>query len=155
MLKHFKTIIMAFKVINDFKECITNIINSNLKTKIKREGVCAHWTPPLHQSLKVYPAMIKLILSMNSLLLFSWFLASFQSQIDLDSPPSFLNHNLCHLSFFSILHILLISMYLLSLFLYDFLYNFSQILLVCSRTTFYKLNKTRNGKTMVVLLRVC
>jgi hypothetical protein len=29
---------MAFKVINDFKECITNIINSNLKTKIKREG---------------------------------------------------------------------------------------------------------------------
>ena len=33
---------MAFKVINDFKECIINIINSNSKTKIKKEGVCAH-----------------------------------------------------------------------------------------------------------------
>jgi len=40
---------MAFKVINDFKECIINIINSNSKTKIKKEGgVCSlSFTPSL------------------------------------------------------------------------------------------------------------
>jgi hypothetical protein len=27
--------------------------------------------------------------------------------------------------------------------------------LVCSRTTFYKLNQAKNGKTMVVFSRVC
>jgi hypothetical protein len=29
---------MALKVINDFKECITNIINNNLKDKNKEGG---------------------------------------------------------------------------------------------------------------------
>ena len=38
MFKHFKTIIMAFKVINDFKRCITHIINGNLKEKNKEGG---------------------------------------------------------------------------------------------------------------------
>jgi hypothetical protein len=41
MSKLFKTIIMAFKVINDFKWYITNITNNNIKIKIRREGVCS------------------------------------------------------------------------------------------------------------------
>jgi hypothetical protein len=41
MFKLSKTIIMAFKVINDFKWYITNITNNNIKIKIRREGVCS------------------------------------------------------------------------------------------------------------------
>jgi hypothetical protein len=36
MFKRCKTKILAFKVINDFKGCITNIIDNDLKIKIKR-----------------------------------------------------------------------------------------------------------------------
>jgi len=41
MFKLSKTIIMPFKVINDFKWYITNITNNNIKIKIRREGVCS------------------------------------------------------------------------------------------------------------------
>jgi hypothetical protein len=49
-----------------------------------------------------------LIPFLDSLLFFPWFSTSFQSQIDLDFPPSFLKHNLFYLSFLFILSILLI-----------------------------------------------
>jgi hypothetical protein len=157
IFKHFKTIIMAFKVINDFRWCTTNFVNNNLKRQKKRRG-CAHWASPPHQSLKVYLAMRKLIHSLDSLLLSSWFLVSFISHIGLDSSLFILKHNICYLSFFFILIILLIFFFVFSFFFFllmIFSVIFSYPLLVCSRITFYKLNKTINGKTMVVLPIVC
>jgi hypothetical protein len=51
MFKHFKTKIMAFKLINDFKWCITIIMSGNLKDKLEMEGVFSLSSTP-HQSLR-------------------------------------------------------------------------------------------------------
>jgi hypothetical protein len=99
---------------------------------------------PLIKFLKVYLAMRKLIPSLVFLLFFFWFSSFFQSQIDLDFPSFFFKHNFCYLSFLSILSIILISMYFFYL---SFSIILFRILLVCSRITFYKLNKTINFVT--------
>jgi len=48
---------MAFKVINDFKVCITNIINSNLKDKNKKGGGCSLSSPsPSSSKFEGFPS---------------------------------------------------------------------------------------------------
>ena len=148
MFKRCKTKILAFKVINDFKGCITNIIDNDLKIKIKRSRSLSSSSSLKFEGLlsnkKVDPFSGFFVFF---LLIFSFFSISDWSRF----LPFFLKHNLCYLCFFSILSILLIF-FVFSLFFSRF---FSRSFLMCSRTTFYKLNKTRNDKTMVVLPRVC
>jgi len=87
-------------------------------------------------------------------LIFSFFSISNWSRF-----PSFIFKTQSLLSFFPFYSKYSIDFlyFLFSFFLYDFLCNFfsKSFLLVCSRTTFYKLNQAKNGKTMVVLPRVC
>jgi hypothetical protein len=127
---------MAFKIINDFKWYITNIINSNIKDKNKEGGCVLIKLHLLIKVLKVYLAMKKLIPSLDSLLFFSfWSPVSFESHID--TLIAFKTH-LCYFSFPSILNILLTFSHFFSFFFYDFLSNFfsDPPSMVCSRITF-------------------
>jgi hypothetical protein len=105
--KHFKTIIMTFKVINDFRWCTTNFVNNNLKRQKKKEGVCS-LSFTSSSKFEGLPSNEKVDSFSDSLLFSSWFLVSFLSQIDLDSSHFVLKHNIWYLSFFSILSILLL-----------------------------------------------
>jgi len=154
MFKHFKTIIMALKVINDFKRCITHIINGNLKEKNKEGGGVL---------IELYP-LLKFEGLPNNEIIDSFFgfvaslflIFSFFSISDWSRFPSFLFETQSLLPLFSFYSKYFIDFYIFSfLFLCNYLSNLSQDLLVCSRIIFYKLNKTWNGKTMVVLPRFC
>jgi hypothetical protein len=75
-------------------------LSRNLKGKAKEEGHCLLGYTP-HQSLKVYLVNGMLISSMDYLLHCSRLSASFLSEIDLYSFPSFflnLAHNYCSFS---------------------------------------------------------
>jgi len=110
MFKLSKTIIMAFKVINDFKWYITNITNNNIKIKIRREGVCSlSFTPS--SKFESLPSNEKI----DS---FSGFLASFlviSSFFSISKGHShslfFFKKNLWYFSFLFILSVILTFFY--------------------------------------------
>jgi hypothetical protein len=98
----------------------------------------------LHTNFEGLPSNEKVDSFSDFFAFFFWFSSFFQSHIDLDSSSFFFKHNFCYLSFLSILSIILISMYFFYL---SFSIILFRILLVCSRITFYKLNKTINFVT--------